>query len=460
MTQRAIPRDGGFDHSLALLREGYEFIMKRCERHQSDLFETRLMMTRTLCMRGEEAAKRFYDNEYFVRRDAAPASVQTTLLGDGGVQGMDDAAHRQRKAMFMSLLAADRVAALLAITAKEWARYAERWQKMERVVLFGQVQEILCRAVCSWAGIPLPEEDVARRTADLSALMDSAGGIGARRRHAKRVRERSEQWMVELIDHVRSGRMHPDESTALHVIALHRDFTGAELKTPIAAVELLNVLRPTVAVARFIVFAAHALHKHPECRLRLAAERDYPDLFVQEVRRVYPYFPFVAARVRKSFEWNGYTLPRGRRVLLDLYGTSHDARIWDRPDEFQPERFRGWQGRPFAFIPQGGGNHHRQHRCAGEDLTGQLIKQGLRFLLQSLTYRVPEQDLSINLGRMPTLPQSGFVLEDVRLAGRQYEAGGRTLARAEDSGQPPVVAPVPGPSNDASAPPSRSAMRP
>ena len=31
-----------------------------------------------------------------------------------------------------------------------------------------------------------------------------------------------------------------------------------------AAVELLNVLRPTVAVDRFIVFAALALHRHPE----------------------------------------------------------------------------------------------------------------------------------------------------------------------------------------------------
>jgi fatty-acid peroxygenase len=39
-----------------------------------------------------------------------------------------------------------------------------------------------------------------------------------------------------------------------------------------------------------------------------------------------PFFPAVAARVRRDFDWKGYRLPRGRRVLLDLYGTDYDPR--------------------------------------------------------------------------------------------------------------------------------------
>ena len=104
--------------------------------------------------------------------------------------------------------------------------------------------------------------------------------------------------------------------------------------------ELLNILRPTVAVAVFIVFAAHALHGFPACRPKLQTGDEYPELFVQEIRRLYPFFPAVMARTRHNFEWNGYRFPRGRRVMLDLYGTNRDARAWDAPEEFRPDRFR------------------------------------------------------------------------------------------------------------------------
>lgn len=47
------------DSTLALLWEGYRFIPERCRRYRSDVFETRLMLTKVICMVGEEAAKIF-----------------------------------------------------------------------------------------------------------------------------------------------------------------------------------------------------------------------------------------------------------------------------------------------------------------------------------------------------------------------------------------------------------------
>lgn len=56
--------------------------------------------------------------------------------------------------------------------------------------------------------------------------------------------------------------------------------------------ELINLLRPTVEVAWFVMFAALALHQYPECRDKLdAGQDDYLERFVQEVRRFYPFFP-------------------------------------------------------------------------------------------------------------------------------------------------------------------------
>jgi fatty-acid peroxygenase len=70
---------------------------------------------------------------------------------------------------------------------------------------------------------------------------------------------------------MRSGELAPPEGSALQVISAHRALDGELLPPGVAAVELLNVLRPTVAVALYVTFAAHALHQYPECRERIAA---------------------------------------------------------------------------------------------------------------------------------------------------------------------------------------------
>src|SRR5215475_9242894 len=49
-----IPRDNSLDSTPALLSDGYRFISKRCRRHQSDVFETRLMLRKTVCVTGEQ----------------------------------------------------------------------------------------------------------------------------------------------------------------------------------------------------------------------------------------------------------------------------------------------------------------------------------------------------------------------------------------------------------------------
>jgi fatty-acid peroxygenase len=70
--------------------------------------------------------------------------------------------------------------------------------------------------------------------------------------------------------------------------------------------------------------------------------------------------------VRDEFEWRDRHFSKGSWVILDLYGTNHDTRLWEDPSKFQPERFRQWDGSAFDFIPQGGGEYYTGHRCPGE----------------------------------------------------------------------------------------------
>jgi fatty-acid peroxygenase len=411
-----MPRDRAPDSTLALLREGYRFISRRCDRYGGDAFQTRLLGRRTVCLRGRDAARLFYDTDRIERHGAAPGRIRKTLTGVGGVQGLDGPEHRDRKRMFMSIMTPARIGALGDLFERRWRDRIPAWRRAGRVVLHDEVGWLLCRAVHDWAGVPLDAHDLRSRTGQLQAMIAGPAGIATGYLRGRLARVAAERTIADQVRRVRAGELNPPPGSALRIIAEHRDGQDRLLAPRIAAVEVLNILRPTVAIDRFVTFTAVALHVYPDQWAGLAGDERAEEFFVQEVRRYYPFFPAVPGRVRTGFQWRDLDFPRGRRLLLDLYGTNHDPRTWPDPDEFRPQRFRNWDGDPFSLIPQGGGEHHAGHRCAGEWLTIDLMRRALRLLTGAMSYHVPAQDLTVPTNRIPALPDNGFVITDVRPA--------------------------------------------
>jgi fatty-acid peroxygenase len=250
-------------------------------------------------------------------------------------------------------------------------------------------------------------------------MVDAFGAVGPRYWKGKTARLRAEKWIREVIEDVRSGKLKAEKNTALYNIAFFKELDGCRLNTQMAAIELINVLRPIVAISTYITFAALALYEYPVCKEKLASgDGGYFEIFSQEVRRYYPFGPFLGARVKNDFQLNDYRLKKGMLVLLDMYGTNHDSRIWNNPDEFDPERFKEWKGSLFDFIPQGGGDPAVTHRCPGEGITVEILKAFLDFLVNKIDYEVPRQNLDYSLSKMPTLPESGFIMNNIK--GKAY----------------------------------------
>ena len=414
-TLNQIPHDKTLDNILALAQEGYLFIKNRVERYHSDVFETRLLGQKVICISGEEAVKLFYDPEKFQRNGAAPKRVQKTLFGVNAIQSMDDEAHLHRKSLFMSLTTPQHAKQLADLAMKQWQAFVARWEAVEKIILFDEAKEMLCRIACHWAGIPLKEEEVKERAEDFSSMVDAFGAIGPRHWKGRIARTRSEEWLKGVIEDVRSGKFETKEGSALYAIVHHKELDGYPLDAQMAAIELINIIRPIVAISTFITYAVLALHEHPACKEKLLSGDPHElEMFAQEVRRYYPFAPFVGARVRKDFLWKECEFKKGTLVLLDIYGTNHDPRIWDRPNEFRPERFKEWNGSLFHFIPQGGGDPAHGHRCPGEGITVEIMKVTVDFLVNHITYDVPDQDFSYSLNRLPTFPKSGFVMTNIR----------------------------------------------
>ncbi|MFE4669722.1 cytochrome P450 [Streptomyces sp. NPDC056716] len=438
------------DGTLSLLRKGYGWLPDlRRRAAEAEAVPVRVLGRRGVALHGRRAVEFFYDERNLRRTDALPGPVLDTLFGRGAVHTLDGEPHRERKALFMVLLTdPDRIGALVERVGEEWERAEAEWPGREPVVLFDETARILTRAVYGWAGVPLPPDAVADNARDLVAMVDGFATPGPRRTRARRARQRQERRLAALIEELRSAGAPSGQATLAQAMAAYCDAGSGQPDPRTVAVELLNVLRPVVAVAWFLTFAAHALHRWPQHRAPLAGEThggiadatadataedpdhnmdDYARAFAQEIRRFYPFVPFLGGLAARDTQWQDTPLREGDLVLLDVYGLHHDPVWWPEPYAFDPDRFApGGSARPDVLIPQGGGDPATGHRCPGEDITLALLTALLPRLAR-LRHTLPAQDLSIPLRRMPTRPRDGYVMTGMhrRVAlSEQHHRGG------------------------------------
>ena len=420
---RSFPKEAGLENGLKVLREGYMYAPNRHKIYKADAFETHLLGEKAVVIGGEEAAKLFYDEDKFKREGAAPEPAKATLLGKGGIQGLDDEAHRHRKAFFMGLMSKERIEVWAKLVEKYLLKETKEWIKKDSIVFYEESQKILTQAVCEWAGVPLPEKDVEKRTKQLVSMFESPMAVSTRHIEGRIGRKQGEAWNKELIQQVRDGVLNPKEETALYQISWFKDLDGELLDLKTAAVELLNVLRPSVAVAIYFAFTALSLYQFPEIKDKLNGDNPYYlHMFIQEIRRYYPFFPFNGAITRKDFVWDGYQFEKDTLVILDFNGTNRDPRIWDNPEEFNPERFKDWHRSPtdqvqMKLVAQGGGDYNTGHRCPGEWNTVRAMEIVTDYLINKISYEVPEQDVGYSMVKVPTIPNSGMKLENIDYIG-------------------------------------------
>ena len=413
-----IPDEGSVDHSLALLPEGFLFGTRRFACYGTDIFRTRLMLTPATFVRGAGAAEMFYGPaDRFTRRGGLPLLSFSLLQDRGSVMALDGPHHHHRKALFLSHMGRAGVENLLSQVRAEWRRRLPAWEQASHVNLFDQMRRILFRATCDWAGVPLGAGEADRIRRDMAEMVEGAGRIGPRQWRAQAGRARTESWARRVVQEAREERPAP-EGSPLAALSAHREPDGRPMDLTTAGVELINFIRPTEAVARFVVFAALALHRHPETSTRIqAGDEAYLTAFMQEVRRLTPFIPMIGGRALRDIEWQGHTFRKGDWVLIDLFASNRHPDLWDAPERFRPERFLDREPTLWDLIPQGAGEMPVSHRCPGEELTMALLRMAVRWLAAEIRYDLPPQDLRVDLARIPALPASSLVLRNIARVG-------------------------------------------
>ncbi len=405
------------DRTFALLRHGYLFsdLLDQEHPHRGSATPIRLLGRRSLVLRGPDGVELFYDQDRVVRRRALPAMVAHSLYGKGAVHGLDGAEHRHRKKLFLDVTSPAQVADLADRVGDKWQSELDAWTRTGRGTVFPSAVRALGVAVQEWAGVPEAAVVMRRRARDLAQIVDGFGTLGLPFLRARLARRRADAWAASVIQQIRSGRRRPPTGSVADVMAFARDPAGDLLPPRTAAVELLNVLRPTVAVSYFVIFATRQLEANPD--LNDACATGNPDMvrmFSEEVRRLSPFVPVLGGRSRCPFAWHGHRVRAGDRLVLDVYGTNHDPAHWRHAETFDPSRFRrGDQGNRPDFVPQGGGPVETGHRCPGEGITLSVLGRMIPPLAR-LDWRIHPDDHEISLTRIPARPDGGLRVHDVR----------------------------------------------
>jgi fatty-acid peroxygenase len=409
------------DDSIGLLIRGYDVGTRIWPRaHWGSRSAPMTLLGRdALLVRGGAGVSLFYDETKIRRHGAMPAFVQEILFGHGSVHSLDGPAHRHRKATFVDVAYDDaEVDRLLPLLDEEWRRERDVWIGGGARTAYEAAVGALGRAVMRWAGLPGTADAQTRWAGRLAQIVDGFGSpYSFRFLLAVLNRWWSDRHAQKLIEAVRSGELTPPSDSAASRWAWHRDDRARLLPARLAGVELQNSIRPMIAVARFVAFAAKELHDRPSWRARIAAETaergtlvggPLATAFAHEIRRTAPFVPMLPGWAREDVELDGRRLKAGGRVVLDLQATNRDERSWHRPELFEPERFDGVADYEAltTFIPQGGGDVASGHRCPGEKLTIAGLATAIAALSDPRLV-ISGRGLRVDRRRLPTMPASG-----------------------------------------------------
>jgi cytochrome P450 len=172
----------------------------------------------------------------------------------------------------------------------------------------------------------------------------------------------------------------------------------------------------TTATAMTWVWYLLATHPEVEARLDDELERalggrpptmadlpqlPYTDMIVREALRLYPPAPGVARQPIEDVRIGGYAVAKGSLVMVNSYALHRDARFFEHPDRFDPERFAGkWEDRipRYAYLPFGGG----PRVCIGNGfammearLILATVAQRCRFSMEPNQHVVPMQLVTV-----------------------------------------------------------------
>ncbi|XP_063095438.1 cytochrome P450 26A1 isoform X4 [Cavia porcellus] len=385
-------------------------LMKR--RKYGFIYKTHLFGRPTVRVMGADNVRRILLGEHRLVSVHWPASVRT-ILGSGCLSNLHDSSHKQRKKVIMRAFSREALQCYVPVITEEVNSCLEQWLSCgERgLLVYPEVKRLMFRiAMRILLGCePRPAggeedeqqlveafEEMTRNLFSLPIDVPFSGlyrGVKAR----NLIHARIEENIRAKICRLRAGETGGICKDALQLLIEHSWDRGERLDMQAlkqSSTELLFGGHETTASAATSLITYLGLYPHVLQKVRaelkskgllcksnqdnkldmeILEQLKYIGCVIKETLRLNPPVPGGFRVALKTFELNGYQIPKGWNVIYSICDTHDVADIFTNKEEFNPDRFmppHPEDASRFSFIPFGGG----LRSCVGKEFAKILLK--------------------------------------------------------------------------------------
>ncbi|KAG2244748.1 hypothetical protein Bca52824_093401 [Brassica carinata] len=232
----------------------------------------------------------------------------------------------------------------------------------------------------------------------------------------KAVGEAMDAILQRLLDECRGNK---DGNTMVnHLLSLQQQDPEYYSEVIIKGLMLAMMLAGTETSAITLEWAMTNLLRHPDVLEKARSEIDEkigedrlidePDIavlpylqdVVSETFRLFPVAPLLVPRTpTEDMKIGGYDIPRDTIVIVNAWAIHRDPELWDDPERFNPDRFKGCGSELCAYKLMPFGNGRRV--CPGAGLGRRIVTLALGSLIQCFDWenvKGEEIDMSESTG--------------------------------------------------------------
>lgn len=321
----------------------------------------------------------------YAKQDASYVELRA-LVGNGLLTSEGDTWRRQKR-LVQPLFTRKRVAGYGDMMAAESQELVDRWAEAGTVDLHAEMTrfslQVVCRALFGSDVediVPVLSRNVpylSRRAfkRSLAPISTPARWPTPGNRRAAAARQEVYDIVDGLIDRRRSRPS--GEQDLLSLLLQAQDPEGGDGldDDEVRDQALIFLLAGHETTATSLTFTLHLLGRHPGVQQRVLGEvrgvigdrapstadipeLEYTTMAIKEAMRLYPAAYAIPRLAVQDDVVDGYRVPAGSVAVVSPWVTHRHPRLWDDPEEFNPERFtpeREKARHRYAYFPFGGG---------------------------------------------------------------------------------------------------------
>ncbi|XP_030631419.1 cytochrome P450 26A1 [Chanos chanos] len=403
--------------TLQLVLQRRKFLRMKRQKY-GFIYKTHLFGNPTVRVMGADNVRQILLGEHKLVAVQWPASVRT-ILGSDTLSNVHGTQHKNRKKAILKAFSRDALEQYIPVIQEEVRCAVKDWLQRDACVLvYPEMKRLMFRiAMRILLGfepeqIKTDEQELVEAFEEMIKNLFSLpidvpfSGLYRGLKARNFIHSKIEENIVKKIQNHDSERKHKDALQLLiensrkseepfNVQAIKESATellfGGHETTASTATSLVMFLGLNPEVVQRV---REELHEKVESgvyspgktlSIELLEQLKYTGCVIKETLRINPPVPGGFRVALKTFELNGYQIPKGWNVIYSICDTHDVADVFPNKEEFHPERFmaKGLEDTSrFNYIPFGGGSR----MCVGKEFAKVLLKIFLVELTQQCNW--------------------------------------------------------------------------